>query len=1094
MLHRFAFPVVFAASLYGCAQQPAKLRDAPLQGASRALDALGSLPQHNAPEQSLPGCAPDPPAESKPSIAREVLQRIDRYASEGRAGVDAEKAWFALYAAYRSVPIKEAQAVNDSRTAQPLSVLSLVVVLPEPVHWPAMRRTAKSLAKRSAARAYDEHVSALALGLLFDSLLNDTIAQGESLRAMQAAAAVASKERREQAEPIIAEWRKHLTVVAGTYDPIAESMQKLDGANPDEDCCTFVDSLIDKAGEARARAFLEHALFERRVVLGFDEDDGMLALAQRLAMEQPTRLARVQWGLVGGTRTLELFYAMAGLTECRQGSCAQTAPPDFDRALELAPRFVRGRLLRPLIEAGEDEHAERLLLEASDTRSASFELTLVLESMVNAGRGQRALDFDRFLLTRHPSSSYWSSLNAFAYTTDQRLAARAYEILGSAPTATPDLEQSRMILNRSIVADANGGDDVAATALRLQQRLALPVASAQSESYSDDPRLARTEAAVQLADLGRLEKRDDWSGQGLTAVEQILAETRSAAYGKDEYHGDSARDRALTAAVRLLQEDGRLADAEKLLFDELAAIGITCRSTDMAGCRDRFASRNSGADSDTAARLLMALYAGAGKDGDARMLVDRYALWQNEDAAGLSIGMGCDCGSHPAIAVARSLSASGDGTRAANLLQQMLHGYDASPEAARLFGRIAGTNATATILQDHGKERGTRLAMASLAASGAGETERARQLAVAARKERVYFPWREALDAVFVDAAVAAGDMAAAQRWRESVQALALAERANRYEQLGVASRSRALFAQALAMQQAGDCVETWMLDFARKRGDHAAVSALLRRMVDAAAADADAIGCLKGYLSLTPQEYAALRTMLHDAARASPSLASALPTLMNTLDAYCPSSSSDKPASICLTAAQRTTDQNSAYAAAKQQVEKDSTDADALQMLYDFTRRSVFSSLYGGHMDGPPTAPEIEVDAAERDDWAMRLVKQVPSRLPNGIAREAGEYRSHWSPVVLLADYWHAAFDAAQHLPPEIELPAYPLAASRDYGSLGADGSTSSKHEQATRQSRPALDNPAVRAGLAVGSTEIVMMAVRLIEPVVHDPCTMCI
>jgi hypothetical protein len=112
------------------------------------------------------------------------------------------------------------------------------------------------------------------------------------------------------------------------------------------------------------------------------------------------------------------------------------------------------------------------------------------------------------------------------------------------------------------------------------------------------------------------------------------------------------------------------------------------------------------------------------------------------------------------------------------------------------------------------------------------------------------------------------------------------------------------------------------------------------------------------------------------------------------------------------------------------------------------------------------------------------------PARVPARIEREGGglsSLHSFWSPVTLLADYWRAAFEAARHQPPPVELTVYPLVASRE-----CLETTSSIASKKTASVVP-LD-PAVRAGLAVGSTEIIITAARLIEPGVHDPCTTCL
>lgn len=1097
MLRCLAFATVFAATLCGCAGQQAKLRHRPLQGAARALDALGSLPQQNAPEPFEGACAPvvGRRSESDQARARDLLRRLDSYASDGRAAADAQAGWFALYADYRAVP-KEARALTDPRVGRPLGMLSLVALLPDPANWLAMRAEAGRRASQLATKSHadDEYVSALALNLLFDSLLNDTAAQARALDALHAAAMVASKERKEQVEPIIDEWRRHLALEAGSDDPTVDFKRRLDEAKPDADCCISLDSLIEKAGAARARTFLEHALFERNIQLGFYGNDGTLELGQRLALQQPSRLARVQWGLVGGARALEAFYAMATLADCRQRNCVQETTPDFDRALALAPRFVRARLLRPLIEAGEDAHAERLLLEASDPRMVVFALRETWQSMVDNGQGRRALDFAHFFFGRHAATPYWSGLQAFGLATDQRLAEPAYALLALAPIDTADLEETRMLLTRSIVSEPDARNETAETALRLQQRLALPVAHEQSEHSFDDPLLTRAATAVQLADLGLLEQRDEWRNQGLATVQDLLVQTRAAAYA-EEYRDDYARNQALIDAVRLLHESDRSADAEGLLLDELSAIGAACRAVDLDGCRDRFASQYHGRDMDTPARLLMALYSGVGgSSDDARALADRYPLWQSDDAASLATGSRCECGAQPGIAVADSLVAAGETERAVGLLHAILQGPDATPDAARLFGRVAGSRGTSMILQSTAQERGMRYAMAAFAEWGAGDKMHAREFALIARGETLYAPWRGELDALLADAAMSEGDRMAAARWRDGTKAHVLAYRAARYEQLGVTTKARALYSRAIELQQAGDCIESGMLALARKRGDRAEVSSLLRQMSIAAGTDASrgAIGCLKGYLSLQPEEYATLLAALAEAAKASPTLAFELPTLRYALDADCDLSSSVESDRACVDAAQKSADRRDAYVALERHISKDPDDVDALASLSGMTRRSAFASLYAGHMDQGPGEPLIDVDAGERDNWAIRLLRRDPSRLPNGIERQRDRMESYWNPVLHLADYWRAAFEAAKRLPPPPEVPAYPLETAHNYKVLAADG-LSPEPEHARGPSRSALADPTTRAAFAVGSSEIVMMAVRLIEPGEHDPCTQC-
>lgn len=1100
MLRNLAIVVGLFAALSGCVSHAGKPQIDTLQGAARALDALGPLPQTLSPATHESGRYNDSKSEPDLSTARALLARIDRYAEEERRGNNAAHEWFALYDAFRVVAKDALGSVADPRVGHMLSMLSLIAVLPEPAHWAPMRQEAQRRSVR-VQPSKDAGVSALAMVLLFDTLLNDTAAQARTLVALNNAVATASKERRDQAQPLIAEWRKHLSEEAGRYDPVAELKRELDGTDPDDrQCCFLVASLIDESDERRARKFLEHALFQRRIELAFVSHDGTIALAQKIASANPQRLARVQWGLAEGPRALEFFYAMAALAECRRSGCSKIVPgTDFDRALALAPRRVRRGLLKPLILAKEDERAERLLLEASDTEIGAFELTEIIQSMVNDGQGQRAFDFVRSFLVEHPKTAYWRSLNAFAYSTDQRLAQQAYVLLAKAPHDTIGLEQTRTQLNGSIVSEPGVDEEFAATAQRLQQRLALPVAKNTENFFDTDPRLSRSEAAIQLAELGLLEHREEWLNEGLIAVESALGETRAAANGRERYDGTYDRNRMLTAVVRLLHDSGRVTRAEQLLFDELAAIGATCRATDLAGCHDRFTDIYSGAAIDAAPRLLVALYADAGRDADVRIFADRYPLWPHADATNLQTDMGFPDLEHPAIAIARSLLVGGETTRAANLLRAMLGGYGATPDAARLYGRVAGGEAIEMSLQNYRQKPGPRLAIAALVAAGAGESQRSQELAFAARREQLYPPWRGAMDEVLADAAKSAGDEAAATRWHEAAKGQLLALLAIRYEQAGITSKAEALYQQAIAKAQPGDCIGTQTLSLARKRGNHAEVAAQLRRIATNARTDetGGATGCLKEYLDLQTEDYAILRPALVETTKpVASAFAKDLPYLLYTLDADCNLSTSVNRSRSCVDAPQLNADAQAAYANLKKQMQLERDNVDALSTLESLTRHSTFASLYSGHLDrGRPDAPAVVVGAKERDAWVIGVARLDSSGLPKGIERTRDDSDSFWRPVIDLAEYWNAAFEGARHLPEDSPTPAYLLAASRDYAerSLTAESASLREFEKAQSPSSPTPRDPAIRANLAVGSTEIVMMAVRLIEPDAHDPCVMC-
>ena len=829
-----------------------------MQGAARALDAFGALPQ----------AANEASARAKDSVyapaAQAFMQRLDHYAESSREGAAAAE-WFTLYDDYRKLPTAQAQAQPDPRTGLPLSMLSLIAVLPAPQQWGTMREQARARAASTFQDA-DERVTADALVLLFDALFNDPDAQAATLQELRRATQSASKQRREQALPLLDEWEAYLA--------------------------------YDKATATAATAI-------------------------------PTPAA---------------------------------APASAEPAT-----------------------------------------------------------------------------------------------LAAAP-ASPD-----------------GTLSVAATVERLRLALSTPDGPDAASSFG------HAQLALKLAAVGVLEKNDAWLQQGIEAAKKALVATRSTEYAAQK-SSDASDDRArlLSGTVRMLRDAGRVGEAEQLLIDELAAIGATCRGMPARACHERFAEVRF----DVAPRLLLALYAGLQRDADARLLADRYALWSSDDAALLSVDLGFPETVQPALAIVRALVAAGEKDKAIVLLKAMAaQPHVATPEVARTFGQIAGDEAVGEVLLQRQHLPGPRNAIAALAAAGAGLWPRAQELALAARREQLYAPWRAAMDEVLAGAADAAHDAAGGERWRAAAAALALDARALRYAQAGALGKAAEIQAQAMTRAQPGDCIEDDALALDRERHDAAAVALRLQQLAHNAQHDESggALGCLKQYLELQPAEYQTLRAALSaGAADAVPGFGLELPYLQFTLDDDCNLRTAAAGAGVCVDPQQYRSDARAAYDGIKRQLHP--WDIDPFATLDAMVRHSAFPSLYAGHLDHVPAAPTVVVNAFERDDWPLRLVRLDPSQLPAAVERKHDAHASYWSPVVHLADYWLFAHGTAAKQEAPASAAAYPLPAATQ---LRASSGVAIAH-------MPPKD-PSLRANLAVASTEIVQTAVRLIEPGRHDPCTTC-
>lgn len=626
---------------------------------------------------------------------------------------------------------------------------------------------------------------------------------------------------------------------------------------------------------------------------------------------------------------------------------------------------------------------------------------------------------------------------------------------------------------------------------RVVERLKHALSAGAADSATTAASFERAGNALQLAGIGVLEKRDDWIEQGSTQALNVLADTRAAAHATKRPERDGVdRDRILIGTFNALRDAGMMARAEQLLVDEIAAIGATCRTLGAQGCRGRFADPHAGSGDDLAPRLLLALYAGLGRDADVRMFVDRYPLWRQDDAARLSVDLNCcDVLQQPAVAIVRTLVAAGDKDRAAQLLKALVAQPDAATaETARLYGKIAGDESVGAVLLMRQHAAGPRNALAALAAAGAGLWPRAQELAIAARREQLHASWRAAMDEVLAGAADAANDAAGATRWRAALHAQSLAGDARRAQSLELVARAGEAYQRALADAQPGDCIESAALTLAHVRKDSAQTAALLRRISDNARHDetGGAVGCLKEDLRLAPQEFAVLRNALL-ASRGTPSVAAFaedLPLLLFTLDQDCNEAARAEADRTCVDPAQLQRDARAAYAGIKSHLRP--WDVDLVEILDGMVRRSGFASLYAAHPEAAPEPPAFEANAFERDDWPVRLVKLDPTALPTRVERKRDARGSYWRPVSHLVDYWVFAHGAAARLEPEASGLAYPLHAA---GTVGQQQAPAASERAARESERAAPPDPALRANLLVASTEIVQMAVRLIEPGRHEP-----
>ncbi len=642
--------------------------------------------------------APDAVAAADPVVA--LKDRVRAFVRES-AGLPPETSatrWLALYDAF---VLLSPEAFYRQNYADRLDMAALIEALPPPEAWDALAaviqvRTEKATSPRE-----------LGLRVLGTVIVGDHEARLAALQKLRDASAANKKledyelesigERTKRLEDAILAASGATTRLAAFSRELEEYEKPAGSRNRYLDSSLLVPDLVRLGGREAADPLLLRALRLDVDLHIWDSDSTRRALAE-LALREIDRLKRPQWALVTSLDDLALYEALD-----------KKFP---DSGADRQRRAATGVYLLGLVAAGRTEEATRLIF-ADDTRLdlglTSYGSHAAFDQLQRAGRGDAVVDFLREVLTRDPALPLWTSF--ITLSAQQSRARDALALLRStlakpglppetatglralyatALLAADEVDEGVAVLRALIAEDRLAGagetapadDDQAAPAIPTPSELAAmgvaltpDLMKALQESgaglgggESRDQMSERAGRVRQLLKLGLLLKRPELVEEGLFASAALSPRT-----GKNDLY---LRANLVEASAEALLAQDRVADAETLLADHLAALRLTETGS------YRFQTQD-------ALLKLAALYGRVGRHADVLRIFTASPDLGATDLAGISVRSGSTFFVSPHLLIADALIATGRSHDARIILHRVVQddpGCDAAYERLEKLG------------------------------------------------------------------------------------------------------------------------------------------------------------------------------------------------------------------------------------------------------------------------------------------------------------------------------------------------------------------------------------------------------------------------
>jgi tetratricopeptide (TPR) repeat protein len=759
--------------------------------------------------------------EGTQSPAGRLLAEIERYRRDSRTMSPARAAstWFGLYDSAVKIggPAIGEDAELDIDTRGAVGIASVLAALPPPEVWPALRDEALHRVQENPDR-YQDRV----LALLAQELLGDRAAVTASLNSLDSAIKLLPPKSRMIPIYYLEQTRLADTNLHGDAKDIADGVLRAVSKSTlssllgsDMRPAVKIPDLVTLVGAERAEDILTAALTSTatvQVVSG----DATRALARAVALKHLADLKKPQWLLIDSIDAADLYEALRNrfVHEEKRTSSNDASPDEGDSGRREADTYY----FLSLVTRGRQSDAEKAL-EGVAANHSIFIPRQALDALERAHQNDALYSFLGGFLTHHPEMQAWSVyIEQAAYTGHAREA-----------LATLDTVLARKDLPNYLRSDLNL--DRIRALLSLDQTK--PAIAALEELVKAPPKaderglVERTEAAVQLAGLGRVLNDPRASEAGLAFAESALAAA------PHKFPDDSfSRPGIQRAVIAELRKEGKDTHAHQLITTELA------RSMNEGGTEKQLESLGmTGAPSTRRVLLgeLVGLYAAAHQFDDVQALLTDVEHWGARDVRELLNDK--DALDIPvALSAARALAALGDRDSARRVTEAVIHKYPGYDGAYELYTTLEANSIPfleTQFKQDQFEERPLIWKATVLArAKQWPDAEKAVREAISIDpsdgeegpndRMRAY--------AVLADILAAKGDQKGAGEYREAVTAIRLSEKTDELHSLGLYQRAFAGYAAALQHFSDAYCIQSRLAVQLNRQGHHEEAAQHYRR------------------------------------------------------------------------------------------------------------------------------------------------------------------------------------------------------------------------------------------------------------------------
>lgn len=783
------------------------------------------------------------PATKPPSDSAKLRADLTNFTTRAAslAPAAAAREWLELGDRFARLPM-QARFGAGHREEPPPQAQDLLMALPPPAAWDEL---AKAIGTRPTPGTLED-TREFGLRMLGQALTGDRTALARQASAFEA---LLIKAKRDEAMQLVHVFRALDDALRALSDDpktiLASVERQLTAAERDRDfgnSSLNLPDLVGVIGQDEATPYVHRALLSKASNLSI-EGKTTQALARQLALAVVNEMKVPRWGLVESLDAVELYEAL-------EKKFAQTKPEKSASAADALADLENGRFgddsekqraktyyLMALIVRGRTADAAQFARRAAQ-EGGEFQVESAAVAALERAGFTAALDkFLHELLAQTPELPYWETYFSVAARTGntERMLTLARTVAAKPDLAGEKSGSIRENLYRALLAADQVEEGVKelrallATAPKATGRSARSFRTGAMQSFEWDNH------ALTLARLGHLLEKPEWVAEGLVAA---MPKTDANANPGDEF-ANAYQTRYL---VEVLVQVGRLAEAEKLLADQLTK--AIQQAPNQRGFPE-MAIATGRSPATESLKSLTALYHRAGRHDDVLVLLEQSSHWGVKDLAqllspGMS-GMDFDLenfsgghyskgpkGSRLAQAAAAALIHAGRKAEARAIVDTMLDQAGGDDRAYELLVQLAGQEAMARLdavfARDQFEER--PLIWKALLLHQAGKHEEAEKVARQAiaidpsdgeqgkgDRMRVY--------AVLADIRAARGDQKEAEFLRGVVRAIRLSEQADDFHAAGLLSRGVRMYQDSLKHFADAYCIQSRLAVQLTELGQH---------------------------------------------------------------------------------------------------------------------------------------------------------------------------------------------------------------------------------------------------------------------------------